>query len=290
MIKIIFGIINHPLNHRNRMRAFFRFISFQFISRIYRYPILLPFTSKTSYLCWNGLTGLTGNWYYGLMEMEEMSFILHFLREEDCFFDIGANVGAYTILASQHSMCEVHAFEPHPNTFRFLQRNIRIQENQKSIFLHNFALGSTEGVVSFTANLDTVNHIAKSDELDVIDVDIKRLGILNYTKPTIIKIDVEGFEWNVLMGCQDLLIDSKLKGIIIELNGSGARYGFRDDSIDELLREYSFAPFTYDPFQRKLIPLVSYTSHNTIYIRDLDFCIDRLKYSKEFRLASGVIL
>jgi hypothetical protein len=99
-----------------------RFISWQVFSRIYSKPIIVPFTDKSTYLCRNGLTGLTGNLYYGLMEMEEMSFLLHFIRDEDCFFDIGSNVGAYTILASQHSLAEVHAFEPHPQTFNFLKK------------------------------------------------------------------------------------------------------------------------------------------------------------------------
>lgn len=290
MIKIIFNIVKHPLNKGYRLRAVIKFITWQFVSRIYQYPILLPFTNKSSYLCWNGLTGLTGNWYYGLMELEEMAFVLHFLSKDDCFLDIGANAGAYAILASQHSMCEVHAFEPHPKTFDILSRNIRIQQNQRNIYLHNFALGDKDGTISFTSNLDTINHIALLSEKDVVDVEIKLLNSLKITRPTLIKIDVEGFEYNVLKGGTDVLIDSSLKVVIIELNGSGQRYGISDDTIDFMLREQGFLPFTYNPFEKKLIPLEKFTSHNTIYIRDLNFCLDRVDNAIEFTLPFGQVI
>jgi FkbM family methyltransferase len=224
------------------------------------------------------------------MEFEEMSFVLHFLSEKDCFLDIGANAGAYTILASQHSMCEVHAFEPHPKVFNFLSKNIRIQQNQKKIFLHNFALGDISGIIPFTSNLDTVNHIAELNDKEVVNVKIKSLDSLNITRPTIIKIDVEGFEYNVLKGGMLLLSDPSLKVVIIELNGSGLRYGIEDSKIDLLLREFGFEPFTYNPFERKIIPLKTFTSHNTIYIKDLEFCIYRINNGEEFILPFGQVI
>jgi FkbM family methyltransferase len=290
MINILFKIIKHPLNKGNRARAILKFSVWQLISRVYPYPILLPFTNKSNYLCWNGLTGLTGNWYYGLMEFEEMSFILHFLAKKDCFFDIGANAGAYTILASQHSECETHAFEPHPGTFDILSRNIRLQKNQENIFLHNFALGDTDGIISFTSDLDTINHVALQKDKEVVDVEIKILDSLSITSPTLIKIDVEGFEYNVLKGGLFVLSDSSLKVVIIELNGSGKRYGINDDTIDLMLRAQGFEPFTYNPFLRKLIHLDSFTSHNTIYIRDLKFCTERLNNAIHFKLPFGQVI
>ena len=41
-----------------------------------------------------GMTGASGNIYFGLHEFEEMGFLLHFLREEDLFIDIGAYIGS----------------------------------------------------------------------------------------------------------------------------------------------------------------------------------------------------
>lgn len=46
------------------------------------------------------MTGATGNWYCGLQEYEDMSFVLHALRPGDLFVDVGANIGSYSILAA----------------------------------------------------------------------------------------------------------------------------------------------------------------------------------------------
>lgn len=46
----------------------------------------------------NGMTGATGNIYCGLHEFTDMSFVLHLLRPDDLFVDVGANIGSYTVL------------------------------------------------------------------------------------------------------------------------------------------------------------------------------------------------
>ena len=69
-------------------------------------------------------------------------------------------------------------------------------------------------------------------------------------------------------GAKLTLENDKLQVIIIELNGSGSRYGFIDDELDNLLKEYGFKPFTYNPFKRELISLDKYTNQNTIYLRN----------------------
>jgi tRNA1(Val) A37 N6-methylase TrmN6 len=73
--------------------------------------------------------------------------------------DIGANVGAYSILASQETKCKVHSFEPHPETFQWLKRNINLQRIQGLVTAYNFGLGQENNVVKFSANLDCINHV-----------------------------------------------------------------------------------------------------------------------------------
>lgn len=290
IFKILNLILSHPLNKGRKANSFFRFLLWQLFSRIYPYPILLPFTKKAEYLCWKGLSGLTGNWYNGLMEMEEMAFSVHFLREGDHFYDIGANVGAYSILASQETKCNVHSFEPHPETFQWLKRNINLQRIQGLVTAYNFGLGQENKVVRFSANLDCINHVLTNNEGNGIEVTVKILDDLKLPIPSLIKIDVEGFEYEVLKGSEKLLGDLTLKAIIIELNGSGKKYGIEDTFIDSYLRNYNFIPYTYDPFKRELIKLDSFLSHNTIYLRDYNFCTDRVKKGGIIELANGVSL
>ena len=178
MISILKNIYFHPLNKGRRFNALARFFWWQIVSRTFKYPVLLPFTEKTQYLCWNGLTGLTGNYYYGLMEMEEMAFVLHYLDKDDTFYDIGANVGAYTILTGLHIGCQTFSFEPHPKTFSYLERNISLGVRTENITLLNIGLSSKEGKIKFTSDQDTVNHVALNGAVNVIDVQMSVLDEL----------------------------------------------------------------------------------------------------------------
>jgi predicted RNA methylase len=72
------------------------------------------------------MTGATGNIYVGLMEYEDMSFLLHYLQKDDLFYDIGANVGVYTVLTSQVKEVKTVSIEPLPLTYEKLLDNINI--------------------------------------------------------------------------------------------------------------------------------------------------------------------
>jgi len=93
-----------------------------------------------------------------------------------------------------------------------------------------------------------------------------------------------------LNGGNLILTNSRLKAVIIELNGSGKRYGFNDDDIDNLLKSYGFKPYTYNPFDRELIYLDNYTNHNTIYLRYSSEVSNKLKHSNSVRLSNGLLL
>ncbi len=80
------------------------------------------------------------------------------------------------------------------------------------------------------------------------------------------------------------LTSNRLKAIIIELNGSGFRYGFDESRIDIMLRQLSFLPYTYDPFERKLSVVERNGNYNTIYIRDIDYVQKRVIEAKKIRI------
>ena len=113
----------------------------------------------------------------------------------------------------------------------------------------NIALGSKKGSVKFTSSLDTMNHVATDENTDAIEVPVDTLDdlLLGETVPLIMKIDVEGFETEVINGAFKTLNNVGLKAIIIELNGSGSRYGYNDLEIHNSLLKYGFEPFNMTP-------------------------------------------
>jgi FkbM family methyltransferase len=237
------------------------------------------------------MTGATGNLYCGLHEFEDMLFLLHFLRKNDLFMDVGANIGSYTILASSHVFANTISIEPVPSTFNHLVKNVFINSSQERVEMKNIALGSKKGSVDFTSNFDTVNHVATKADTDTIQVSVEKLDdiLLDKEVPILIKIDVEGFETEVLNGAAKSILSNELKAIIVELNGSGLRYGYDENLIHEKLLVCGFKPYRYCPINRALTLVQTFGKHNTIYIRDIGFVIERLHNAEKVKIKDKII-
>src|SRR5437879_3722358 len=94
------GIANHPLHRRAKMKALTRFCLTQLKVRLFPGDVCVPFPNGTKLMISPKMKGATHFITPGLFEFEEMSFVMHFIRPDDLFIDVGANVGAYTVLAS----------------------------------------------------------------------------------------------------------------------------------------------------------------------------------------------
>jgi FkbM family methyltransferase len=287
-------IFTHPLSKRHVFRSLFRFLLWQLQSSLSPSRLFIKsFIKPVKIYARKGLTGATGNIYAGLHEFGDMAFLLHFLRPEDVFFDVGANIGSFTLLASGVCKARSIAFEPVRSTFDILNKNISLNHLQDKVSTINSAAGSTSGTTTFTADEDTTNHVVTGGEpntsgtliVSVVTID----SMTDDKAPALIKIDVEGYETEVLKGMESTLNFPSLKAIIIELNGSGARYGYDEEKIHQLLLSKKFRPATYDPFSRSLQALTSFGDHNTLYCRDEDFIKKRLQQAAGIPVMGEVI-
>lgn len=286
------SVWQHPLNADHRVSAIGRLAWWQIVSRLRRDPIALPFVERTRLFATRGMTGATGNWYCGLHEHIDMAFVLHVLRRADHFLDIGANVGSYTILAAVTG-AEVTSIEPISRTFRHLQRNVTMNGFDGVITTWQGGVSDTTGTKTFTSGLDTANHVrAASDTGDSVDVPVTTIDSLLHGRiPTVIKIDVEGYEHHVLQGGRRTLADPRLLAVVVERSGGTSLYGTTDDDVLALMKGSGFLPFTYDPFTRRLVnPEPGATrSNNTIFVRDRATVEHRVTHSRRYRLVNGSI-
>jgi FkbM family methyltransferase len=277
-IRTIVSILQHPFNRKRKVAAIFRFIKWQIQINFFYPEVVVKITSNAKMIVSKGLTGVTGCIYNGIHEYNETLFILHFLRKDDSFYDVGANVGIYSVLVGCENGCQVFAFEPVRSTFEKLKINIEINNLTELVTLRNIGIGESRGLIEFTTDLDTVNHVSISGE-DILKecVQIEKLDdIVNPNSFSVIKIDVEGYEMAVLKGSKNILKNNNLIGIIIELNGCGQRYGYIDAEINEMLLGYGFQPYDYCPHSRMLMPLKTWGTHNTLYLRNIEFVRKRL--------------
>ena len=290
---IISTFINHPLGKKTFFLSFKKFILFQIYFRIMKGEYVFNWINDSKFIVSPGETGLTGNLYFGLHEFEDMSFLLHYLNDEDTFVDIGANVGSYTILSGIIKKCNVHSFEPIPSTFKKLKRNIDINSKDNNINLYNVALGEEKGELFFTNNTtSTINHVVLNEsKTDLIKINVETLDSYKIN-PTVIKIDVEGFESFVIKGGNKSLINEKLKCIVIELNESEEKYGQNQIEVFEYLISLGFKSYRYDPFNRDLtmINKINPSGNNTLFLRDqIDFLTGKLKSSEKY-LINGLFI
>jgi len=290
--KILASIDQHPLAGRHKLNAYYNFFFWQLRCRINKSAIKVMFTDRTFLMAKKGMEGATGNIYTGLHEFNDMGFLLHFLKPEDLFLDIGANIGSYTVLASGHIGASSITFEPIPSTFNSLKKNIEVNQLQNKVKALQVGVGSENTELTFTTNLDSVNHVSlgKKTESAANTVQVKVVKIDEVLKqerfPSMIKIDVEGFETEVLNGMPATLNNESLKAILIELNGCGKRYGYDEEKIHELLLLNGFSACSYDPFTRNIILLETYGEFNTLYLRDLDFIKERICNAEKITMFS----
>jgi FkbM family methyltransferase len=247
-------IAAHPLSRGRRLLNLARFVSWQIGSRLSREPSVFELANGAKMFAKTGMTGATGNLYVGLHEFAEMAFLLHFLRPDDLFVDVGANVGSYSVLAGAAAGSDVIAFEP-GEAFPWLVRNFELNGLRTARARH-VAVGSTSGRVAFTVGADTMNRI---DPAGAATVPLTTLNAACPERaPTLIKIDVEGFEADVLEGAGSLLERPEMQAIIMELNGPDAR---------RLLEGRGFTCCGYDPFNRSMTE-IDPAAANGIFVKD----------------------
>ena len=275
-------IASHPLNRGRKCKSILRFAKWQIGSRLVPGSVACSWVNGSRFLARAGQTGVTGNIYTGLHEFSEMAFVLHFLRDTDLFVDVGANVGAYSILACAVIGANGYAFEPIPATFTRLVDNMRLNHLEAKIVCINKGVGAQPGTQAFTDDFDTTNHALAIGEQQqsAISVEVTTLDSeLRDQSPKLIKIDVEGYETSVLEGASETLKNKSLSAVIIELNGSGERYGFDESKILQEMENYGFGTYTYSPLTRTLESLAGQRSMsgNTLFIRDKLFALERLR-------------
>jgi FkbM family methyltransferase len=257
----------HPLARNRRIETLLRIAHWQIKSRFQR-DVIFPWIANQKLVVQRGMTGATGNIYVGLVEFTDMMFVLHFLRAGDLFFDIGANVGAYTILASGVCGAKTWAFEPDKDAAGALNRNIAINNLQDLVRVHNVAVGDSDQQVAFTTGLDSANRVAEDNDIDFRSVQQIRIDtVIGDAWPIFAKLDIERYEEQALRGGKSLL--TRLQAISLETVSPWSA---------EALSEHGFRRMFYDPFTRSLStePTIGLPLANALFAKDFELVKKRV--------------
>lgn len=147
-------------------------------------------------------------------------------RRQPTIFDVGANIGQSTE-EFKHVFpdCQVHGFEPNPNTFKLLEENLRRFDR---VQLNNFALGNVPGPRTFYENLSPgMSSLLKPTDLawgKVINQrEVQVLTVEDYCRQhqiqsiDVLKTDAQGFDFEVVQGAGSLLKHNRIQLVMMEV-------------------------------------------------------------------------
>ena len=215
-------------------------------------------------------------YYLGLYEDASMNFLVRYLRPDDGFADVGANVGVYTVLAAGVCDARAHAFEPVSTAYRALQDNVALNALSERVSLHKNGVGSRRATAFITTSRKGSNAILPGtadgpvESIEVTPLD----DVLAADPPELIKIDVEGYEDEVLLGSVKVLASGKVNVVIFEGIARGDDAGI--DRCFATLAAHGFRLCVFDPASNAITEcpdgerrFVGPDDENFLFIRDL---------------------
>jgi FkbM family methyltransferase len=227
----------HPANDGERVRALVRAARFQARARVGHRRTLAQLGRRSS--VWADLhrTGASKIVYANPPDHPEMLAWRRIIRPGDLFVDVGANIGSYAIWAGELG-AEVIALEPADDTYALLLENVAL--NDYPIKTIQAAAGAACGAARFTSGRDSVNCMDPDGavETSVVTID----AVIGDRTVAGMKVDVEGFEIDVLRGCQRALAEHRIRLIQLEWNAtSWEAVGTDRQPVADLLARYGYS-------------------------------------------------
>jgi FkbM family methyltransferase len=184
-------------------------------------------------------------------ESDDANLLYQFINDGDVIFDIGANIGWYSMsFSKKFPNSTIHSFEPLPDTYNQLTQNIAIN-NLTNIQANNFGFSNETKTLTFYTSKDTsvsnsANNIA--DDVHATETTCSVITIDDYIAEKIlaidiIKCDVEGAELFVYQGGVKAI--EKYKPIVFTemLRKWAAKFGYHPNDIIQLFSQLGYHCF-----------------------------------------------
>ena len=219
-------------------------------------------------------------YFTGTYEAGTLHVLGHLLKAGDVYFDIGSNIGLMAVFAA-HKVGKkgaVHAFEPEPETYTILQHNCKIN-SLKNVVLNNVALGAQQTEATIYANLD-INRGAASlvrqdgsagKKVSVTTLD-KYLSVSSISSIQVMKIDIEGYEMEMLKGATKLLSSKDAPVICIEYSRDVEHTGDATGIYDFIKSINDYRVFKFTVWKGEVCPLQEVLSKADLPQHDNIFC------------------
>jgi len=173
-------------------------------------------------------------------------------KKNKIFYDIGANVGMYSIFSAIFSEVNVYAFEPESSNYQIINQNIHLNNLSKKVVAYPIGISDSLSMTKlYLSNwIKAGSHSTVGEKLDhnlkkfnpifeqgIISLTLDDLiNKFNLPVPNYLKIDVDGIEYKIIKSAKNILKNQKLESILIEINPSRKE----DVEIIDILEKNNF--------------------------------------------------
>jgi FkbM family methyltransferase len=209
-----------------------------------------------------------------VMDWPEFHFMRAYLRASDTFVDVGANIGIYTLWASQFvdASGRIIAFEPDAANHERLRAQLDLNGLPARVEVERIALSDRAGEVRLSQGADMTNHLVIGTEstpftvvrAETLDGFCRDRGV---ERIAFMKIDVEGAEQLVLEGARGMLGEHRVDALQLEFNQQANARGLDGSRVVQLLNGHGYRLFRFDAASGSLTPVseVMWSGHENLY-------------------------
>lgn len=150
-----------------------------------------------------------------------------FIKEDDVIIEIGANIGYYVLLETKIAKKgKIFAIEPMPFSRKLLTMNVKLN-NVENVEIYHFAIGDQNKEQEFYIykqinisgfNLKSYGNLVSTKKVRIMTLDNFIEKYLGDTLPTVLRMDVEGFEYNVIKGAMNTIRNCNELRIFMEIH------------------------------------------------------------------------
>jgi FkbM family methyltransferase len=184
-------------------------------------------------------------------EEKDTNMILKLVPKRAVVFDVGANMGWYSLLIARHvTDSQIHAFEPIPKTYSSLARNIELN-HANNVTAHHFGLSSERKDITFyfypegSGNASSANLSERTDA-ELVTCHVERLDDFvrdNKLHVDFIKCDVEGAELFAFQGATETIQRDKPIVFTEMLRKWAAKFNYHPNEILSLFSSFGYKCF-----------------------------------------------
>lgn len=193
----------------------------------------------------------------GTFENDDVSYLLSKIQKNDVFFDVGANVGLFSVVvAKKNPTVRVHSFEPISLNVSLFQASVHLN-GIKTVKINQSCVGDYSGDVEFSLASDSayssIHDTGWKTEIEKISVPITTIdeyAIHNSIAAiNVMKVDVEGAEGLVLQGARNIFLNIEMRPrlVLLELyDGHFKKFNTSVVNLVQTMCEFGYVGFVFE--------------------------------------------